>query len=449
MRLYPLANLPRQAQLWAWISYDVANQSFTLIINTLLFNIFFTKVVVTDDSRNATLWSVTYALSMGVAVVLSPLVGAIADSRAWKKPILMLTGFGCAGLTCMMGFIPPQGLAIAMLLYIPANALYSLGENMLAAFLPELCERRDFGRVSAFSWGVAYTAALVLLVLTAGAMLTFDLKNPEHWRPLFVFAGIWFLVFSVPTLWRLRERPPTGVPGENLLTVGFVRLGQSLRQTSRFRDLGMLLIASVFYGTAMSVIIFFASIIASEFGFEDVDLVVFTAVITISGVIGTLIPLRWQDRLGHRRMTILLLLLWLATALGFALVAWRFSLAADPAAFPRWPIWVIGNLLGLGLGSLGSANRAFVGYLAPATRTAEIFGLWGMVFKLSAIGTIPFAIVKDKLGTPASLLVLAGFVLVGLILTLCVNESRGAAAARAADEEALSDPAMDERAGAT
>jgi hypothetical protein len=38
---------------------------------------------------------------------------------------------------------------------------------------------------------------------------------------------------------------------------------------------------------------------------------------------------------------------------------------------------VIGNLLGFGLGSLGSANRAFVGYLAPPSRAAEMFGYGG------------------------------------------------------------------------
>jgi MFS transporter, UMF1 family len=50
------------------------------------------------------------------------------------------------------------------------------------------------------------------------------------------------------------------------------------------------------------------------------------------------------------------------------------------------------------------------------------------VFKLSAIMTFPFAWVKDTLGTAAALLVLAGFLAVGLMLTLRIDERRGAAA---------------------
>ena len=36
-RLYPLNGFPQQRHLWSWISFDVANQSFTLIINTFMF----------------------------------------------------------------------------------------------------------------------------------------------------------------------------------------------------------------------------------------------------------------------------------------------------------------------------------------------------------------------------------------------------------------------------
>lgn len=421
---YPLRSLPGQRQIWSWTSFDVANQSFTLIINTLLFSIFFSKVVVRDPSRESQLWAVTYASSMLLVVLASPICGAISDARACKKLFLLGTGFGCAALTCALAFIRPGQLWLAMLLYIPANFLFNIGENFLAAFLPGLAPRKDVGRVSGFSWACAYTSALFLLVVTAGLMMLFQWKDPNSWRPLFVMAGVWFFLFSVPTLLILKEPPaPVSTARVNVFKEGFVRLLESARKTARFRDLAMLLVASLFYGTGMNVIIFFASLLASEFGFSDVQLVVFVAVITVSGVIGTLIPTLVQDRFGHKRTTLALLVLWLATAIAFAVFAYSHTNA-------RWPLWVLGNFVGLGLGSLGSANRAFVGFLAPANRSGEVFGLWGLVFKFAAVLTIPFAIVKDRVGTAPALLVLAGFVAVGFVLTLFVNEQRGSAAAR-------------------
>jgi UMF1 family MFS transporter len=428
-RLYPLRGIPGQAQLWSWISFDVANQSFVLIINTLLFSIFFQEVVVRDPARDDLIWSAVFAVSMVLVVLASPIVGAIADARACKKVLLLGTGFGCAAFTCALALIAPGQVWLAVLLYIPANFMFNLGENLLAAFLPELTAREHFGRVSGFSWACAYFAALMLLVATAAAMLGFRLLGPASWRPIFVFAGSWFFAFAIPTLIFLRERTAAAPEPGPIVAAGWRRLVDSFRHASRHRDFIMLLVASLFYGAAMAVTILFASILAREFGFSDVQLILFVAVITISGIVGTLVPTLFQDRLGHKRTTLLLLGAWCGTTLGFVVFAWLRSRAADPAAFPSWPLWLIGNLIGFGLGSLGSANRAFVAYLTPAHRSAEFFGLWGLVFKLAAVGTIPFGLAKDAWGTTTALTVLLGFILTGTGLTLLIDEKRGLAAA--------------------
>lgn len=434
-RLYPLHGLPRQRQLWSWISFDVANQSFTLIINTLLFSVFFSRVVVRDDAIDDRLWALTYGSSMLLTALLSPLAGAAADERAFKKRFLIGSGVLCGVLTCGLGLLQPGQLWAAVLLYIPANFAFAIGENFLASFLPGLARQDQMGRVSGFSWACAYTAALLLLILTAGAMVLFKWESPEAWRPFFVFAGLWFLGFIIPTVLWLEEPPVTGVahPGRSLLAAGFARLRESVSQTAKYRDLALLLAASLFYGTGISVVVFFASKLAVEYGFQQVHLVVFVGVITISGILGTIVPTLYQDRLGHRRSVVIFLVIWLLTVLGFAWYARLHQIhtqTGGEGGFPTWPLWLIGNLLGFGLGSLGSANRAFVSYLAPPNREAEVFGMWGLIWKLSAITTFPFAWVKDTVGTPQALLVLAGFLSAGLALTLFVNERRGFAAAR-------------------
>lgn len=434
-RLYPLRDLPRQGQLWSWISFDVANQSFTLIINTLLFSIFFQEVVVRDLARDDFLWSATFGGSMLLIVLASPIAGAMADARACKKALLVGTGFMCAAFTCGLAAIAPGQLWLAVLLYVPANVMFNLGENFLASFLPELTTRENFGRLSGFSWACAYFAALLLLVITAGLMLGFHLEKPDRWRPIFVFAGAWFFAFAIPTLVFLRERAaPGAAPAGNIVAAGLRRVAGTVRQAAHFRDFAVLLLASFLYGTGMAVIILFASILAKEFGFSEIQLVLFVAVITVSGVIGTLVPTFLQDRIGHKRTTLALLAGWCVTTLGFVIFSWLRSRADDPAAFPGWPLWVIGNLVGLGLGALGSANRAFAGYLTPIGRSAEFFGLWGLVFKLGAVGTIPFGLAKDAWGTTAALVVLLGFLVAGAVLTLFIDEHRGLAAAQSAEQ---------------
>jgi UMF1 family MFS transporter len=425
--LYPLSGLPRQGQIWSWISYDVANQSFTLLINTLLFNIYFTTVIAGGKPWAATAWSALFAGSMLLTVVASPILGAIADARAWRKAMLLVSGFACGVLTCLLGLTGPGDVLLAALIYIPANFFFNIGENFLASFLPDVSRRGDYGRVSGFSWGVAYTAALLLLIITGAAMWLLSLEAPDRWPPLLVFAGAWFIIVAIPTAVWLKEARPDSSPAAPTLGPvrdGIARLKQSVRNTRSYPDLIMLLAASLFYGAAMNVIIAFASILAKDFGFSDVALVGFVAVVTVSGIGGTLATTLVQDRVGHRLTTALLLLIWILTSLALLFYA-QAAARLGPDATPTWPLWVLGNLIGFGLGSLGSANRAFVGVLTPAGRTGEVFGLWGMVFKLAAVLTIPFAIVKDVFGTPAAMAVLTVLLIIGLVLTLLVRERRG------------------------
>lgn len=428
MSFYPLAGLPKQKQLWGWISFDIANQSFTLIINTLLFAIFFGEVVVRDKAVDDRIWALTFGASMLLTALASPLAGALVDRKGWKKKFLVGSGLCCGLFTCLLATISPGQVALAVALYIPANFFYSIGENFLATFLPVVAPPDKLGRVSGFSWGCAYFSAILLLVFTAVVMHTQGFMAPTSWRPFFVFAGLWFLLFTVPTLLWLPEPPPASssrTEGKGSVFSGFAALWKSLQDTLGYRDLSVLLLASLLYGTAMSTVVFFAGKIAAEFGFTEVKLVLFVAVITISGVAGTLLPMAFQDKFGHRRMTLTLLGIWLFTTLSFAAYASYHSRLGGEV--PTWPLWVIGNLLGFGLGSLGSANRAFVGFLSPSGKEGSVFGLWGLTYKLSAVMTFPFAWVRDTTGTPASLLLLAGLVVVGIVLTLMVDEQRGRA----------------------
>ena len=424
MRFYPLAGMPRQKQLWGWISFDIANQSFTLIINTLLFAIFFSQIVVRDSTIDDRVWALTFGTSMLLTALASPIAGALVDRKGWKKRFLVGSGLSCGILTCLLGTVQPGQVVWAVALYIPANFFYSIGENFLASFLPVVAPPKAIGRVSGFSWGCAYFAAILLLMSTAAIMQTQGLMDPTTWRPFFVFAGLWFLCFTVPTFLFLPEPPPTEeTAGGEAVKGGFSALWESLAHPLQFRDLSVLLGASLLYGTAMSTIVFFAGKIAAEYGFTEVKLVLFVAVITFSGVFGTLLPMLFQDKIGHRKTTLILLSVWLVSTLLFAAYAAYYEHMNGQIA--TWPLWIIGNLLGFGLGSLGSANRAFVGYLAPEGHEGAVFGLWGLTFKISAIMTFPFAYVRDTMGTPASLLLLASLVVVGIIATLMVNEKRG------------------------
>jgi UMF1 family MFS transporter len=127
-----------------------------------------------------------------------------------------------------------------------------------------------------------------------------------------------------------------------------------------------------------------------------------------------------QDWLGHRTTLAIILAGWTVTVL----IAWA---AQGPALF-----WLAANLVGVCLGSSQSAGRALIGYLSPARRHAEFFGLWGLAVKLSSVlGPLSYGTVTWATGGDHRLAILCTglFFVAGLALLMGVDVERGHRAA--------------------
>lgn len=467
MKLNPFHGLPNPREVWAWGMFDFANQSFTLLIITLLFSVYVTRVVVPQpviepaiqeqidlindnelskadapqdvqdaydkveaaQARGKLVWSLMQGSSLLVVVALSPFIGAWGDIRGKRKLILMSTGIACGVLTCMLGFVGPGMVILAAALYIPANICYQVGENFLASFLPDVASRRTIGRISAIGWTMGYVGALSLLVIVIGMMLAFGLQDPSKWRVFFVFAGVWFLLGIIAPGAILRPDRRPAVATLDPMREAVRRVRKSLAGAGEFGELRRFLIAFLVYGFGVQTFIAFAAIIAGDFGFTDVLLVAFTAQLTITAGIAAVVTSTFQDRVGAKVTVLVYLGVWVLSCL--AMVAMSIIW---PHGGPQWPVWVVGNGLGFGLGGIGTASRSMVGRLTPSHRTAEFFGLWGMVYKFAgAVGVLGFGVVAGLAGETASLLLLAGFFAGGLLLVLRVGESRGVRQARKAE----------------
>ncbi|MBC7833655.1 MAG: MFS transporter [Phycisphaerales bacterium] len=442
-RLNPFRGLPNPREVWAWGMYDLANQSFTLLINTMLFSVFFSKVIVTDAKRGELLWSRLYAGSLLLVVLASPIAGAIADHRSVKKKVLIGLGIACSVFTCLLGVLRPGMVWLAAAIYIPANFFFAIGENFLAAFLPEIARPHQMGRVSAIGWTMGYVGALILLVLALALMKFFGWEHESSWRPLLVLAGAWFLVMGIPTALFLKERPrraPTADESGSLLAIGFARLAQTARHASRFRQLMRFLVIFFIYGMGVQIVVAFASIVARDYGFTGTELALFLLQLTVTAGASSVFAGMYQDRLGHKRTVLVFLLIWVVTAIGMAMLP-------NPAGGEgrKWMIWILGNGVGLGLGGIGTASRTMVGVFTPAHRTAEFFGLWGLSYKLAGVvGVASFGYIKSSIGNTASFVALAAVFVAGLIGLLFVDERSGQQAAR--DAEAVEGAALtDER----
>ncbi len=443
-RFRPFTSLPNPREVFAWAMYDLANQSFTLLMITLLFPIYFKDVIVgqvapvasgaamTGTGRGDSLWSIAGGVSLFIVVLASPFVGAAADAYGLKKRLLMTTGAFCALLTIGLSFMGPNQVVFAMVAFMLANIAYQLGENLLAGFLPEISTPRNIGRVSATGWAFGYAGALVLQIVIVVAMLALGLKDTSKWPVFFVLAGVWFLLGMMPpALWLHETKPRHASSGRNLISATLARTAETVRRATEYRQLARFLIAFFVYALGVQAIIYFAGVIAKDFGMGDVKLMMFALQLSVTAGIGAIATGLYQDKIGAKTTVFVFLGVWIVTAIGLLALS---LIPNDLREANQWAFWVVGNGVGLGLGGIGTASRSMVGLFTPKQRTAEFFGLWGMTYKMAgAIGVLSFGQVRAQLGDSKSMMLLLGFFVAGMLLLLRVNSAAGMRAARRAE----------------
>ena len=406
--------------------YDFANSGYTTVVITAIFNAYFVAVVAGNQPWATFAWTAALAVSYAAIMCTAPVIGAYADAYAAKKKLLALTTAGCVAATALLVFAGPGSLWLTIFLIVLSNFFYGSGENLVAAFLPELARERSLGKVSGWGWSLGYVGGLVSL----GACFAYVAwaqgqgQQAADFVPVtMLITAALFALSSLPTFLLLKERavPQPHLQGLNMVQESFARLMQTLRHASDYRDLRRFLACTVFYQAGIQTVITLAAIYAQQamrFTTQQTILLVF--VVNITAAIGAFLSGYLQDRVGHIRIIALTLCGWIVM-IG---LAWG---AEGPVMF-----WAAANLAGICMGSSQSAGRALVGLLSPATRRAEFFGLWGLAVKLSSIlGPVSYGLVSwiTQGDHRLAILITGSYFVAGLAILAGVKVRRGRRAA--------------------
>jgi UMF1 family MFS transporter len=409
-------------EVWAWSMYDFANSGYTTVVITAVFGAYFVGVVAGAAAWATFAWTAALAASYAAIVLAGPLIGAWADAHAAKKRLLLWSTAGCVLSTALLYFASPGAVALALVLVALSNFFFGAGENLIAAFLPELARSEALGRVSGWGWSFGYLGGLAAL----GICLAYIAAAQEAGAPAAQFVPVtmlitagFFALAAAPTFLFLRERAVPQPRAENARA----RLAQTMRNAAQYRDLRRFLVCVLFYQAGITAVVSLAAIYAEQaMRFTTQQTIVLILVVNVTAALGAFAFGYLQDAIGHVRAVALTLAAWIA----MVVIA---GLAEGAAMF-----WVAANIAGLAMGSSQAAARAIVGYLAPPARLAEFFGLWGLAVKAASIfGPITYGAVtwifagNHRLGIFAVGL----YFVVGLALLPGIDVERGRRAALA------------------
>jgi UMF1 family MFS transporter len=415
-----LAHEVKVREVWAWSMYDFANSAYTTVVITAVFSAYFVGVVSGNKPWSTFAWTAALSVSYALILLTGPLIGAWADAHGAKKPLLLFTTFGCVLFTALLFYAQPGAVALALVLLILSNYFFGAGENLIAAFLPELADSRAMGRVSGWGWSFGYLGGLAALGICLAYILGRPGKPASETVPvtMLITAGF-FALAALPTFAFLRERAVAQGRMDNPWT----RVRQTWRESERYGDLRRFLLCLLFYQAGITAVVSLAAIYAEQaMKFTTQQTITLILVVNVTAAIGAFGFGYLQDALGHVRAVAITLVGWIAMVVIAGLSQSSFS------------FWIAANLAGLCMGSSQAAGRAVVGYLAPPARLAEFFGLWGLAVKAASIfGPLTYGAVtlifagNHRLG----IFVTGLYFVIGLALLRKIDVERGRAAALA------------------
>ena len=396
----------------AWALYDFANTIFSFAIVSFAMSLWSIRFL---GEANGTFWF-TAAVSVSVLInaIVSPVLGAMSDRVGRRKPFLAFFTALSIGGTVVIGVVD---IRLGLVAFALANFAYQGALIYYDAILPDVARPIARGRLSGIGVALGYCGTLLVgVLLLLGITIEDDRSTPST----FILVGGLFLLFAAPLFLLVREESRTRGRFSALDAArSWTQLGATVRHARETPGLLRFIIARFFYSdpvnTAIAVMSAFA---VHAVGFTEGQALQVLLILTVVAVIASFGWGFFADRWGPRRTLFAVLGTW---ALGLAIITLFLSTV---------PFLIAGALLGAGLGGVGVVDRLMLLRLSQPERIGEMFGLYGLAGKFSAVvGPIVYGIIVatllDSIGTGAyqvaigSLFVL---LLVGLAILRAVPE---------------------------
>ena len=243
-------SVTQKSKVFSWLLFDFANTSFSVIMVTFVFPLYFKNVICNGEPSGDALWGFSVSLSMLLVALISPVLGAAADYSGKRKRFLFVFTLISVVATALLSFAGPGMAVTAIALFILANIGFEGGLVFYDAYLKEIATDKSVGRVSGYGFAMGYLGALAILLLTKPLLSKgIVLSNAPNVQLSFLAASVFFALFSVPIFLALRDQKKKEGPA-----ISFASLGSSIKEVKHtvrhimnYPDLVRFLLAYFFY----------------------------------------------------------------------------------------------------------------------------------------------------------------------------------------------------------
>ncbi|MEO6612523.1 MAG: MFS transporter [Chitinophagaceae bacterium] len=418
-----------------WAMYDWASSSYNLVITSTIFPTYFEAIAVDDASvskttvtflgrqfENTALYNYAIALAMLLVAIMSPLLSSIADYRGNKKKFLQFF-LTMGSLACAtMYFFEKDTLSLGLICVVVACVGFWGAQVFYNSFLPEIAAPEDRDKVSARGFSYGYVGSVLLQVICFG--FVFGIAEDTGARISFLAVGLWWWGFGQFSLSRLPKPVPAGSGDlqKNILSKGYSELGKVWTQVKKLTRLKRFLLSFFFYNMGVQTVMLVAALYGkSELRLKTQTLIIAILIIQLIAIPGAIVISNLSSKIGNIKTLMILVLFWIM----ICVVAYFLPVGGT------LEFCALGAGVGFLMGGVQSLSRSTYAKLMPETKdTTSFFSFYDVTEKVAAVvGIVSFGYITELTGSQrGSVLALASFFVIGLLLLFYTNAAKNKAA---------------------
>ena len=361
-----------------WILYDVGNSAFTMLCTTII-PIYFKNIATADNLSNSdstAFLSFTLSLSTILVAILGPILGTMADTKNYKKPLFVST-FLVGVIGCMAMAFASKWLAFLAVFCI-AKTGYQLSLIFYDSMLTDVTTEYRIHEISSqgYAWGyigscVPFIASLVLILgsdvigISGGMAMTLAL----------FLNAVWWAGVTIPLICNYRQIHYVEKVNHPVKE-SFRRIVDVVKGLKHQRKILFFLLGFFFYIDGVYTIIDMATTYGKDVGISDTDLVLALLMTQVVAFPCSIAFGKISKRFKNGSLI-------QVSILAYFLIA-VFALQLDKA----WEFWFLAVCVAVFQGAIQALSRSYFAKIIPKEKSSEYFGFYDIFGKGAAfIGT--------------------------------------------------------------
>ena len=391
-----------------WVLYDVGNSAFTLMVSTI-FPIYFNSLAESagiSDVDYLAYWGYATSICTLIVAILGPTLGAIADTKNFKK-IIFSAAMGVGVFGCIvLGFL--SSWLWFLVIFVLAKTGYSASLVFYDAMLTDVTEPDRMDSVSSHGYAWGYIGSCIPFVISLVIVLgggNVGLSTQTSMILAFIITAVWWLCSSIPLLRSYRQKYFSEA-GEHVVRNSFKRLGRTFIELTKQKQIFVFLLAFFFYIDGVYTVIDMATAYGQALGLDSTGLLLALLVTQIVAFPCVLIFSRLVKKV--RPETIITICI----AAYFCIAVYAYWLDT------QFDFWLLAVLVGMFQGTIQALSRSYFAKIIPAEKSGEFFGIYDICGKgASVIGTALVSVLSQVTGSiNIGVSALSVMFLIGLVL---------------------------------